>query len=238
MSELLKLDKINISRGQKAICRDLSFAIYPGDFYGLLGVNGRGKTTLLHTLANLIKPTSGQVFLEKENLSTIPRKRLARKMGLLLQEESHHFPITVQETLSSGRYAHGKREHALQDFEQILHLLNLKQYTTRNLLELSGGERRRVSIGRILFQQPSLYLLDEPITHLDPVYQQRVLTQFKNLCEDKGAAVLMAGHDVSLMRLFCNRFILLLENGETLIGSLEDVLTPPNLSAVFGAFIR
>lgn len=234
MSELLRVEGLTLTRNHKIICHNFSMHLNSGNFWGILGINGRGKTTLLHVLAGLIRTLTGRIVVEDRNILNLTRKQIAQKIGLLLQDESHQYPMTVQDTIENGRYARKKQLTDPAFLNAILCELNLLPYQDHNLLQLSGGEQRRVSIGRILFQQPNIYLLDEPTNHLDPVQKHIVLTHFKTLCTEQNSCVVMAGHSLDLMQIFCDHFLLLCEDGTTRIGTAKEILTPENLQRVYG----
>ncbi|MBA2654299.1 MAG: ABC transporter ATP-binding protein [Gammaproteobacteria bacterium] len=222
MTKMLDVKNVMVMRAKKTLCSHFSLSLQRGDFVGLLGANGSGKTSLLHTLAGLMEPQEGEIIIENTPLADISRKQLARRMGLLLQEENYALPIHVFDSIKCGGYAHKASIHDHSHITEIMTLLNLHEYRARTLLQLSGGEQRRVSIARILFQRPSIYLLDEPANHLDPYYQQLVMRKFQQLCHG-GAAVIMSGHNLSYMKRFCNRFILFLNDGSLRVCATDDL---------------
>jgi iron complex transport system ATP-binding protein len=208
MKNKLQLDNLSIARQSKVICQNLSISFRVGEFWGILGANGRGKTTLLHTLAGMYPSFLGKILIGQENLIQIHRKKLATKVGLVLQEETHFFPTLVKDSILIGRYAHPANKLDKNNYDEILDGLNLKHLAEKNLLTLSGGEQQRVKIARIFYQQPEIYLLDEPTNHLDPHYQQKILTILKQFCQE-GATVLMVGHNISQMELICDHYLLM-----------------------------
>ena len=236
---LLKAQGLTVEIGGKRVCAGLDHDIHAGQRWAMLGINGVGKTTLLHTLAGLRKPAAGEARLDGEDIHELPRRTVARKLGLLLQEEGDAFPGTVLETALSGRHPHlgrwqwesaADRELAQQALAQV----GLEGFEDRLLDTLSGGERRRLSLATLLCQQPRLFLLDEPTNHLDPHQQIRLLDLLAAQTRDGDRALLMILHDVNLATRFCDHALLLFGDGESLCGPAGEVLTAHNIERLYG----
>lgn len=233
----LQTEGLQLRIGDRLLCRRLDLATLPGQCWGLLGRNGSGKTTLLHTLAGLLPPNRGRVLLGDTDIATLPRRHIARNLGLLLQDQEHRFPATVLETVLTGRYPHlgpwrwpddRDRDRALTALEQV----DLAELAGRNVQTLSGGERQRVAVATLLTQGPRLLLLDEPVSHLDLREQTRVLTLVRGLT-DRGHTVIMSLHDINHALSYCDH-LLLLHRGRALNGPTRRIGTPRLLSRLFG----
>jgi iron complex transport system ATP-binding protein len=205
---LLSTQALHVSIGTTTVCRDLELKINSGDRWCVLGRNGSGKTTLLHTLAGLRTPDSGTISAGSRALHKLPRKTVAQQIGLLFQDHADAFPASVLETV-------------LTDME--LRMVNT----------LSGGERRRFGIACLLTQDPQLLLLDEPTNHLDIHHQIRMLELMKQQVTNSRKALLLVIHDINLAVRYCNRFLLLFGEGESLQGNAEAVLTRDNLERLY-----
>jgi len=236
---LLTTRALAVEISGKRVCADLNLDIHAGQRWALLGINGVGKTTLLHTLAGLRAPVAGRVLLNDQAIDTLPRRQVARQLGLLLQEEGDAFPGTVLETALSGRHPHLGRwqwesaeDRALA--EQALAQVGLAGLESRQINTLSGGERRRLSLATLLCQEPRLFLLDEPINHLDPHQQITLLELLTAQTRDDTRGLLMILHDVNLASRFCDQALLLFGHGETLHGPTASVLTVENLQRLYG----
>lgn len=229
MDSLLDIQNVTIKRNHKIICQNLSFQIKKGQCYGILGLNGFGKTTLLHTLAGLLPVAAGDIFCEQVALTKMSRKNLATKIGLLLQEEHHLFSSLVCDVVLSGRYA--QRSHH-ESIKEIMEYLRLTHFAQQDILRLSGGEKKRVSIARILYQSPRIFLLDEPMNQLDPIMQHHVMSYFKNLCQQEDRAALFSSHDVNFVARHCDQVILFMENN-IVVGDKKELLTEENLIKVY-----
>jgi len=234
----LEASQLDIHIAGKQICRDFSLQLEPGHVWGLLGRNGTGKTTLLHTLAGLRAASAGQVKLDNENMARLPRKFVARKLGLLLQHHEDSFPTSVLQTVLSGRHPHIDNWHwegpeDLQIARQALRQVDMTDYEDRSIDQLSGGERQRVAIATLLCQQPDIYLLDEPNSHLDLHYQIRILDMLSQHARQQQAIIFMSLHDINLAARFCDQLLFLYGDCQTLSGPAETLLTSDNLSELF-----
>ncbi|VAX03867.1 hypothetical protein MNBD_GAMMA20-453 [hydrothermal vent metagenome] len=235
---LLTACSLTVEIGGKQVCNDLNFDIHAGQCWALLGINGVGKTTLLHTLAGLRAPTAGQVLLNGQAIDTLPRRQGARQLGLLLQEEGDAFPGTVLETALSGRHPHLGRWQweSVADItlaKRALAQVGLAGLEPRQINTLSGGERRRLSLATLLTQDPQLFLLDEPTNHLDPHQQITLLELLIAQVYGEARGLLMILHDVNLASRFCDHALLLFGNGESLHGPLSKVLTAKNIEHLY-----
>ena len=234
----LGAERLCVTIGPVRVCERLDLAMEPGDRWCILGRNGAGKTTLLHTLCGLRPADSGTLDYNGRRLGDIPRKELARGIGVLLQDHSTAFPATVLETALVGRHPwlgplqwesaddRARAREALCDTG----LAGMEQRMTGTL---SGGEQRRLDLATLLTQDPDVFLLDEPTNHLDLHYQVQVLTLLQRLAVEQERVICMALHDLNMAARYCNRFLLLLGEGETVAGDRESVLTPGNLERLY-----
>ena len=211
---MLSLHHLRLSIGNTIICRDLTLRLCPGEVWGITGRNGTGKTTLLHTLAGLIKPAKGEVALQNQSLFTYTSRARARFIGLLLQENESLFPWRVKDAVKMGRHPHltsflRLTEHDKGIVERALATLELQHLKERFIETLSGGEKRRCHIATLLAQEPSVYLLDEPLNHLDAIHQQRVMEHFTRLAKTKKALVVMVLHDSAMIEKYCSHTLTL-----------------------------
>ncbi len=236
---LLEARGLTVEIGGKQVCTNLHLEIHASQRWALLGINGVGKTTLLHTLAGLRAPAAGQILLNGQAIDKLPRRQVARQLGLLLQEEGDAFPGTVLETALSGRHPHLGRWQweSAEDIalaERALAQVGLAGLASRQLGTLSGGERRRLSLATLLCQQPQLFLLDEPTNHLDPHQQITLLELLAAQTREETRGLLMILHDINLASRFCDRALLLFGDGETLHGPGEQVLTAEHIARLYG----
>jgi iron complex transport system ATP-binding protein len=239
MSALLATRGLTVSIAGIPVCRDLDLTILPGERWAILGCNGAGKTTLLHTLAGLRQPAAGTIELDGRRLDAMSPRDVARIRGLLPQDDSDAFGATVLETALIGRHPHLSRwqwegDNDLRIARAALAALDIAHAESRDVRTLSGGERRRVALATLFAQEPRLFLLDEPSTHLDLAHQLALLDRLTALAGGAAErAIVMVLHDVNLATRFCDH-VLLLDKGEAIAGTATELLTVERLSRTYG----
>ncbi len=215
----------------------LEMDISRGELVAVLGQNGAGKSLTLHTLAGLRPAHSGSISLLDSDVASSKRQNLAKHLALLPQHVDDIFPATVIDTALIGRHPHIGRLswESPEDIEvakAALAAVDLDDLAARDVLTLSGGERRRLAIAQVLTQTPDLYLLDEPTNHLDPQHQLDALRLFREKA-DEGAAVIASLHDVNLAVRFADRCLLLYGGGRWDLGSTAEILDSDRLSELY-----
>jgi iron complex transport system ATP-binding protein len=228
---------LTIAAGARVLVRDLSLSVQRGEFLAVLGRNGCGKSLTLHALAGLAPPQSGQVLLHGQELGSISRREIARRLGLLPQDREEALALTALESVLIGRHPHlqfwqreGARDVTLA--RDALARLGLADCAMRLLATLSGGEQRRAAMAALLAQAPQIYLLDEPSNHLDPHHQIQILGLFRNLCA-AGASIIATLHDPTLAERFADRVLLLYGDGRYRLGAAAEILNSETLSELY-----
>ena len=196
-SALLACQSLRVSVPGRRLVDGLDLALSRGELVAVLGQNGAGKSLTLETLAGLRQPEQGRVLLGSSDIFTRRRQDVARRLALLPQVIEDIFPATVLDTALIGRHPHiGRlRWESAEDFAvaaAALETVGLEAFTARDVLTLSGGERRRLALAQILTQAPDIYLLDEPTNHLDPQHQLDAMRIFREAA-DAGACRAAAG---------------------------------------------
>lgn len=221
----------------RVLVEQLDLTLDRGEFIAVLGRNGTGKTLSLLTLAGLRPPDAGEVLLGAQNIAALRRQLVARQLALLTQDTDDIFPATVMDTALIGRHPHlgrlsweSARDHEIA--EAALHSAGIGDLARRDVLSLSGGERRRLAIAQILTQAPDVYLLDEPTNHLDPQHQLDTLRIFRHAA-DHGAGVIASLHDVNLAARFADRCLLLFGDGRWELGPAAEILNESQLEEVY-----
>ncbi len=235
---LLETHKLTVSIGDKVFCRDLDLTLHAGERLAILGRNGAGKSTLLSVLAGLRAPQAGEVRVDGTRYATLGARKSALIRGWLPQARGDAFASTVLETALVGRHPHLDRwgwesEKDARIVREALTAVDLASFEQRDIQTLSGGERQRLAIATLLAQAPRLFLLDEPIAHLDLKHQIAMLELFAGAARDCGAAVAMVLHEPALAWRFCDRVLLIHGDGKTECGPARDMLTVDRLSVLY-----
>lgn len=235
---LLSTDTLHVSIGDTTVCTTLDLAVSAGERWCILGRNGTGKTTLLHTLAGLRDADAGDIRLDDQSLHSLPRRAVAQHIGLLFQDHSDAFPASVMETVLSGRHPwigplQWESEQDIALARAALHAVNLDELEQRIVTTLSGGERRRLGLATLLTQDPQLMLLDEPTNHLDIHHLISMLDLLQEKSVTDRAALVFVMHDINLALRYCTHFLLLFGDGETALGSAAEVLTRDRLERLY-----
>ncbi|MBU1852989.1 MAG: ABC transporter ATP-binding protein [Candidatus Omnitrophica bacterium] len=238
MDTLVKINNISGGYHKTIIIKGVSFEIEKGDFLGIIGPNGSGKSTLLRLMSRVLPLTSGDIFLEKKNISQMSLKEFCSSVAFVPQDTSINFSFSVNEIVLMGRIPHLKRMQfeTKKDFETVEHSLSLTDtlyIKEKQINEISAGEQQRVIIAKALAQEPMLLFLDEPTSHLDIAHQVQILDLLKRLNREKGLTIVMVVHDLNLASEYCNRMILLNEGAVFKNDIPEEVLTYQNIEAVY-----
>lgn len=230
--------QLTLQAGTRTLVDSLDLALESGEVLGILGANGAGKSTLLTVLAGLAAPAHGQVMLDGHALSTLPPLTRAQHIGLLPQGDEGGFFGSVADFVALGRYPFDAAQgrpfgHAPGDLAMQLLTWELDGLAQRAFDTLSGGERQRARLAQLAVQQPDIALLDEPLTHLDPAHQARLLAWARGEA-DAGRTVAMTLHDPNWAAGHCDRLLFLHGDGRWQLGAPADLLTPAALEALYG----
>jgi iron complex transport system ATP-binding protein len=242
-TSLLNVLDLDVAIAGKTLVRGLDLNLGGGETLAILGRNGSGKTTLLHTLAGLRQPSGGNVLLSGKPYTAHQPRAAARLRGLLAQTQSDAFPASVLETTLIGRHPHlGRWDWESVADERIardaLAAVGLQGLVEREVHTLSGGERQRLAIATLLTQLPLLYLLDEPLAHLDLAHQTAMLALANRYAADCQAGFVIVLHDMNLALRYCRRALLLFGDGRWMEGPSAEILTAENLSDLYGHRLR
>ncbi|MFC1767090.1 ABC transporter ATP-binding protein [Candidatus Margulisiibacteriota bacterium] len=234
---MITVESLSAGYDEKVIVKDVSFEAEVGDFIGIVGPNGCGKTTLLKALLGLITVHGGFVKIRGKDVQKIRRGDLAKKVSFVPQLMEPIDGFTVEDTVMLGRIPHIKRFafESGKDYKVVdkaieqLRIGELKDIPVSNL---SGGEFRRVAIARALAQNSKVMILDEPISHLDLRFKLRILRMLRKLRQDK--CIIATFHDLNMASRFCRKVMLLNNKGEVVaFGWPKDILTHENLKKVY-----
>ncbi|MBN8534637.1 MAG: ABC transporter ATP-binding protein [Rhizobiales bacterium] len=237
MSALLSAENLTIRIGPNAIVENVSLSFAPGRFVALIGPNGAGKTTLLKALAGLIT-TEGVVMFRDRPMDAIPGRERARCIAYLPQGHQVYWPLLARDVVALGRYPHGLADPSrlTADHARAIHSAMTRTDTThladQPVQTLSGGERARVMLARVMAVEAPVLLADEPTASLDPGHQISVMRDLKAESR-RGTLVIAVTHDLGLAARLADE-IVLLDRGRLIAqGSPDTVLTDENLHAVY-----
>ena len=221
------------------VLEGVTFTLAAGCFYGLLGPNGCGKTTLLDLLAGLKRPSRGQIRFQGRPLEAYSRRELAREIALVPQNFYINFPFAVHEVVMMGRYPHlgrfarpGEEDRRL--VQDALEAANLGRFARQPVTTLSGGERQRVIFARALAQDTGMLMLDEATSNLDIRHTLGLLSRTRERVRQERQTVLAVFQDVNLAALYCDELLFLQEGGLVAQGPTSDVLRADILETVYG----
>jgi len=229
---------LSYAYAEEPVLREVSLEVESGEVVGVIGPNGSGKTTLIKVLSGVLKGYAGSVHLDGEEIRSLPRRQLARRVAVVPQETEAALPFTALEVVLMGRHPHmgGLSFETAADIgiaRQALERSGAAHLASRNIQRLSSGERQRVIFARALAQQPGVLLLDEPTSFMDIRYQVELYDLVRDLVVEKGVSVLTTLHDLNLAAEYCDRIYLLRDGRVHAQGVTDEVLTYANLTEVF-----
>lgn len=204
---MISVENISFSYGQKRILEDITFSAGSGEIVGILGNNGAGKSTLITCINRIREPSSGEVLINGQALSGMKGRDIARLIAYVSQR-SEAEALSVFDCILLGRKPYIRWNIAEKDIDAcraVIHKLGLEHLQLRNMDELSGGEQQKVMIARALVQEPSVLLLDEPTSSLDPRNQIETMSLIRKAAKEDGITVLIVLHDLNLALRFCDR---------------------------------
>jgi iron complex transport system ATP-binding protein len=239
LAAALAAERISAGYHRRTVLDDLSVGITRGTVTALVGPNGSGKSTLLKTLARLLQPHTGTVYLDGRAIARMPTATVARMLAVLPQGPTAPAGLTVAELVEQGRYPHAGPLRMLRRQDHIaiseaLALTNTAQFADRPVDSLSGGERQRVWLALALAQATPILLLDEPTTFLDIGHQIEVLDLVRSLNRNHGKTIIMVLHDLNHAARYADRMIALRTGQIIADGPPVAVLTPTLVERVFG----
>jgi len=236
-NEIVRVEALDFSYAGREVLRGIDFSARAGEVIGLCGPNGAGKSTLLRLILGLLHPRAGRVLLGGDAVTSLPRREIARRAALLMQDSPLDVPLPAREVVALGRLPHLRRfetERATDRaaIDAAMDLTDTRAFADRPVTELSGGERHRVQLARALAQETPLLLLDEPTASFDVAHQLQALRVVRAAAAG-GRSVLVAMHDLSLAARSCDRILLLGDGRLQADGAPVEVMTEENLARFF-----
>jgi iron complex transport system ATP-binding protein len=240
----IRVEGVEVEYDSTPALRGVTVEFEAGRVTCVIGPNGAGKTTLLKTIARLVTPTRGAVYIDGRDYRYYRPRELAKLVAYVDPYISRTIPSTVFEFIATGRYPHqevlsvGYGEEDLAVVERVSKELGVYHLLSRRLDQLSSGELQRVLIARALVQEPRVLLLDEPSAYLDIRYRLEVLDTVKRVTARLGKVTVVALHDLYLASLYSD-LVVLLEGGRVVaVGSPEEVLRKDVVEPVYGVVVE
>jgi lipopolysaccharide export system ATP-binding protein len=231
---ILRTEKIVKKYRQRVVVNDVSVEVKQGEIVGLLGPNGAGKTTSFYIIVGLIKPFSGKVFLDDDDITEEPMyKRAQRGIGYLAQEASVFRKLSVEDNIRAVlEFTKRSKQEQKEKLESLLEEFGLNTVRKSQGIQLSGGERRRTEIARSLAVNPSFILLDEPFAGVDPIAVEDIQSIVSHL-KDKNIGVLITDHNVHETLNITDRSYLLFEGRVLKSGTSQELADDEQVRKVY-----
>lgn len=243
MTPALHLCALSVRRQGRTVLHPLTALCPAGTVTGILGPNGAGKSTFLKAVAGLL-PITGRVMLGGDDLAGLSPQDRARRIGYLPQDHRLHWPITVREVVRLGLLAAAGHDDDPIRVDQVqvdqarvnqaMADTDVTALANRPATALSGGERARVHLARVLAGSPAVILADEPVAALDPAHQITIMALLRRQAVSAGRCVVLVLHDLTLAARFCDQVILLQDGRMTAADSPRQAMTPERLETLYG----
>jgi len=236
---MLELRSVAYDYGDVAAVRDVSVSIGEGSLVALAGPNGSGKSTLLKLIARVLAPRRGEVLFGGKSIAEWHAKEYAKQVGYLPQDPDPIFPMRALDVVVSGRAPFLGRfawesESDYAEAEKALAVCDASHLAERYLDEMSGGERKRIFLARVLAGSPRLILLDEPLAALDISHVQQFSALLRSIVDRSGCTVLFASHDLNWAAAYSDRMLIMQNGALALDEPPRDVMTPEVMRKFFG----
>jgi iron complex transport system ATP-binding protein len=232
---MLAAEHLTLARGPRPVVRDLSAQLEPGAITAIVGPNGAGKSSLLLGLAGLLPPAAGRVTLDGSALAGLPLRTRARAIGYLPQTPDIAWDVAAERLIALGRLPHGDEGGAA--IAAAIAALALEPLRQRPVSQLSGGERARVLLARVLAGEPQWILADEPLAALDLAHQLGLIAHLK-ACARAGQGVVVVLHDLALAMNHAARVLVLHDGALVADGPPAEALAPEVIAQVWGVPVR
>ena len=235
---VIEIQNLSFDYADQSVLMNLSVSVSTNEFWAVVGPNGSGKSTLLNLLSGQLKPQGGSVLINGQQAAALTTRQRAETLSLVRQEFVPAFGFSVRETVMMARFNRQKstffaEKTDIQAVQAAMEATETDNLADRPLGHLSGGERQRVFIARALAQETPVLLLDEPTSHLDLKHQVRIFDLLKQMQCQQGKTIVLVTHDINLTCQYCDRVLLLANEGRYFHGEPENVLDLAHIEQTF-----
>jgi iron complex transport system ATP-binding protein len=232
---IMEVNGVEFNYKSKEVLKDIEFHVEKNEIMSILGPNGVGKTTLLKCVNAILKPKSGAILIENEDVLKLEQREIARRLGYVAQK-SETARLTAFDAILLGRIPHMRWSVSAEDImtvEATIKKLNLEDIALQYIDEMSGGELQKVCIARAIAQDPNILLLDEPTSNLDLKNQISILRIIREVVKKENVSAIMTMHDLNHALRYSDKFIFLKEGTIFAAGEITEV-TPEMIAEVYG----
>lgn len=240
VKSIIEVKNLSASYDGKTVFENLNFTLEKGNFTALCGHNGAGKSTLLSLMDGIIPDglkVSGEILINGKNVFALKRSQIAKQISYLVQNENPVWNLTVRDFIETGLYSFNEMSRTECDNAvlQAAKTLDIEEFLTKKIFNISGGEFQKCRLARCLVQQSSIFLFDEPAENLDLPFQIKLLKQIKET--QKENAVLFSIHDINTAALFADQFILFTDK-TVITGTADKIFDAAVLEKAYGSTAR
>ena len=235
---MIKIRNLTVGYFRKEVIENLSVDFEQGEFIALLGPNGAGKSTLLKSIIGFLIPEKGEVLIKNKSVSNWNKNELARNISFIPQDFKLQFDYLVEDLVLMGRFPYLGywQSYAQKDKEitqNVLKQLDLFKLRKKQFSQLSGGERKRVTIARALAQETDILLMDEAFANLDINHQLEIMQLLSEINLKQKKLIILVSHNINLASEYCQR-ILMMKHGKLIAdGNPEEIITTENLKKLY-----
>ncbi len=232
----LEVRDLSFAYSTKPVLNDISFTYEGPQLVAILGPNGVGKSTLIHCIDRILKPTCGTVEINGKDAKEYPMKELAKTVGYVPYASSDTFPMTVVDAVLLGRHPHSNWKSTKADVKVVYEMLDRMGITDLakcQFNELSAGQHQKAMLARGLVQEPQILLLDEPTANLDVRHQLGVTKLLHELSHERNMLIIMICHDLNIAAKYADSILMMKDGTVYATGSAEEVITKENIETVY-----